>query len=289
VRAQDNLEGTADIRPFLRWAGSKRRLLAHLIPYVPEKIEKYYEPFLGGGSMFFYLGPKRAEISDASRPLIETYRAVSETPDQLLKFLRRLKPDKVTFTRLTICFPPGVQVAANHLATLRAKGVGIAFVALDLVQNDSEARDLAFHARAPDRARMKPKVRELLGESLDRFDRGDWRPAFEDACAIFEEACRAYLVKSCKMGRTKYQSGSKIKSPTVQQIQKMPMGALKDIFCSLVSQNKLEANLCSALTQLNPDRIRRAHKRSLKRSETALRRRVGSHFWLINNALSLLV
>lgn len=50
--------------------------------------------------MFFYLGPKRAEISDASEPLIDTYRAVSETPDQLLKFLRRLRPNKTTFNRL---------------------------------------------------------------------------------------------------------------------------------------------------------------------------------------------
>ncbi len=194
-----------------------------------------------------------------------------------------------TDTRLTICFAPGTQIAAGHLATLRTKGVGIAFVSLDLIQHDCEARDLAFHARAPDRNRMKPKVRQLLGEALDRFERGDWRPAFEDACAIFEDACRAYLIKSCKMGRAKYQSGGKIKSPTVKDIKRMPMGAMKDIFCSLISQNKLEANLCSALTQLNPDRIRRAHKRTLKRSETALRKRVGSHFWLINNALSLLV
>jgi DNA adenine methylase len=50
--------------------------------------------------MLFYLGPKRAEISDASAPLIETYRAAGETPDQVLKFLRRLKPDKPTFNRI---------------------------------------------------------------------------------------------------------------------------------------------------------------------------------------------
>jgi hypothetical protein len=69
----------------------------------------------------------------------------------------------------------------------------------------------------------------------------------------------------------------------------MPMGALKDIFCKLVSQNQLEAHLCSALTKLNPDRIRRTHKRKSKASEAALRRRAGTHFWLINNALSLFV
>jgi len=50
--------------------------------------------------MFFYLGPKRAEISDASLPLIETYRAVAKSPLEMLKFLRPLKPSKANFIRL---------------------------------------------------------------------------------------------------------------------------------------------------------------------------------------------
>jgi hypothetical protein len=153
----------------------------------------------------------------------------------------------------------------------------------------SEARDLAFHARAPDRTTLKPKVRGLLGEAFDRLDDGDWRPAFEDACTVLEEECRGYLLKNLAMGRVKYKSGNKIKTPTEQQIKKMPMGALKDVFCKMVSQNQIEANLCTALTKLNPDRVRRAHKRRAAQSETALRRRVGTHFWMISNALSLLV
>lgn len=95
-------EEAANVRPFLRWAGSKRRLLGHLLPYIPANIEKYYEPFLGGGSLFFYIGPKRAEISDASLPLIDTYRAVSSAPEQVLKFLRPLRPDKETFNRMRL-------------------------------------------------------------------------------------------------------------------------------------------------------------------------------------------
>jgi DNA adenine methylase len=89
-----------NVRPFLRWAGSKRRLLRFLIPYIPQKFGKYYEPFLGGGSMFFYLGPKRAEISDASLPLVETYKAAKRHPDDILTFLRPLKPNKKTFEQL---------------------------------------------------------------------------------------------------------------------------------------------------------------------------------------------
>lgn len=97
----------ANIRPFLRWAGSKRLLLKHLIPFVPKTWNKYYEPFLGGGAMFFYLGPKRAEISDASSPLIETYRAVRKNSDEILKFLRPLRPSKRRFSILRNYNPRG--------------------------------------------------------------------------------------------------------------------------------------------------------------------------------------
>lgn len=111
-----------------------------------------------------------------------------------------------------------------------------------LTQVTSEARDLAFHARAPNRADLKPRVRVLLGEAFDRLDSGDWRPAFEDACTVLEEECRKYLLRRLKMGGVKYKSGNKIKTPTAVQIKKMTMGALKDTFCKLVSQNQLEAN-----------------------------------------------
>jgi hypothetical protein len=180
-------------------------------------------------------------------------------------------------------------MTAIQIANFRDLGIGLAAPVQNQLQYETEARDLAFHARAPDRAQLKPRVRELLGEAFDRLERRDWRPAFEDACGVLEEECRAYLVRNVKMGRVKYQAGSKTKVPTAAQIRKMPMGMLKDIFCALISQNQLEAHLCSALTKLNPDRIRRAHKRQSKGSEAALRRRVGPHFWLISNALSLLV
>lgn len=192
-------------------------------------------------------------------------------------------------TRLAIYCPENNAIRANQIADLRAKRIGLAVKTASGFQITSEARDLAFHARAPDRASLKPKVRALLGEAFDRLDAGDWRPAFEDACTVLEEECRRYLLRNQKMGRVKYKSGNKIKSPTEKQIRRMPMGALKDTFCKMVSQNQLEANLCTALTKLNPDRVRRAHNRRAHQSETALRRRVGSHFWMISNALSLLV
>lgn len=194
-----------------------------------------------------------------------------------------------TDTRITFCCPENHSVGVAQLTALRQQRIGLTVRSAAGFDISSEARDLAFHARAPDRAGLKPKVRELLGEAFDRLEVGDWRPAFEDACTVLEERCRIYLLTKLKMGGVKYKSGKKTKTPTSKQIKKMTLGAMKDVFCKMVYQNQLEANLCTALTKLNPDRIRRAHTRAAPGSEAALRRRVGTHMWLISNALANLV
>lgn len=194
-----------------------------------------------------------------------------------------------TDTRVTFCCPANAAIGITHITYLTRQRVGLTIHSPAGFEVTSEARDLAFHAQAPDRAALKPKVRELLGEAFDRLEAGDWRPAFEEACAVLEERCRSYLLMKLKMGGVKYKTGSKIKTPTNKQIKKMTLGALKDVFCKMISQNQLEANLCAALTKLNPDRVRRAHTRHSAGSEAALRRRVGPHMWLISNALTILV
>ena len=56
--------------PFLKWAGGKRQLLPELLKRAPERIDTYFEPFLGGGALFFALmadperGPRRAVLND---------------------------------------------------------------------------------------------------------------------------------------------------------------------------------------------------------------------------------
>jgi DNA adenine methylase len=71
-------------RPFLKWAGGKRALLRELWRYLPRTIDTYYEPFVGGGALFFALvsGPagrrpfRRAVLGDANAELISCYRTV---------------------------------------------------------------------------------------------------------------------------------------------------------------------------------------------------------------------
>lgn len=74
-------------RPFLKWAGGKTQLLDELLPLVPERFSAYYEPFVGGGAMFFACGPKKAMLSDANEELINCFRVVRDDVRELCKQL----------------------------------------------------------------------------------------------------------------------------------------------------------------------------------------------------------
>lgn len=74
-------------RPFLKWAGGKSKLLTQYTPYFPKYFKTYYEPFLGGGAVFFYLQPKNAVLSDINSELINAYRCVRDNLEQLIPLL----------------------------------------------------------------------------------------------------------------------------------------------------------------------------------------------------------
>lgn len=68
--------------PFLKWAGGKTQLLGEILPRLPAQIETYYEPFIGGGAVFFALAAEgrfaRAVLSDRNVELIEAYTTVRD-------------------------------------------------------------------------------------------------------------------------------------------------------------------------------------------------------------------
>lgn len=79
-------------KPFLRWAGGKRRLVPFLVKHIPPDFSnnnRYYEPFLGAGSLFFRLKPFNATLSDNNKDLIECYKAVQKRPYLVAKYLRQ--------------------------------------------------------------------------------------------------------------------------------------------------------------------------------------------------------
>ncbi|WP_414576395.1 DNA adenine methylase [Anabaena sp. CCY 9402-a] len=78
-------------RPFLKWAGGKGRLIQQYIPYLPKNYQNYYEPFLGGGALFFYLRPQRAILTDINAELITVYRCVRDHVEELILLLKEHK------------------------------------------------------------------------------------------------------------------------------------------------------------------------------------------------------
>ncbi len=78
-------------RPFLKWAGGKTRLIPQYEPYLPKNYQTYYEPFLGGGALFFYLRPKKAVLTDINLELINTYRCVRDRVEDLIALLQEHK------------------------------------------------------------------------------------------------------------------------------------------------------------------------------------------------------
>lgn len=74
------------VRPFIKWAGGKSRLLSSLLPHVPLQFRRYHEPFLGGGAMLFAVAG-RAELpaiaTDLNEELVNAWQVVRDAPDRL--------------------------------------------------------------------------------------------------------------------------------------------------------------------------------------------------------------
>lgn len=81
--------------PVIKWSGSKRHLAENILKYFPERIETYYEPFVGGGSVLgkiLHTYPYRAEryvAGDLCAPLIDLWNAIQTNPSMLLEWYRR--------------------------------------------------------------------------------------------------------------------------------------------------------------------------------------------------------
>lgn len=88
-------------RPFVKWAGGKRQILPAVSGGMPESFGRYFEPFLGGGALFFHVAPADSKggkngrdgahplhISDLNRELVLAYQTIRDRPEDLLRALR---------------------------------------------------------------------------------------------------------------------------------------------------------------------------------------------------------
>jgi len=76
------------MKSFLRWVGSKAKLLPTIREWLPPQFNRYHEPFVGSGALYFDLAPRDAVLSDANNRLTVTYGAIQRNVDAVLTPLR---------------------------------------------------------------------------------------------------------------------------------------------------------------------------------------------------------
>ena len=64
------------LSPILKWAGGKEQELKYIHPAMPKEFNNYYEPFIGGGAVYFSIKANKLFINDKSYELIDLYNAI---------------------------------------------------------------------------------------------------------------------------------------------------------------------------------------------------------------------
>lgn len=83
-RARPSLEPAS---PVVKWAGGKTKLLEEILQRRPARFRRYYEPFLGGGAVFFRMAPAQAVLADVNADLMNTYRCIAQQVDDVIRRL----------------------------------------------------------------------------------------------------------------------------------------------------------------------------------------------------------
>ena len=86
--------------PIVKWVGGKRQLMFELLKNMPENYNRYFEPFIGGGALFFELQPKNAYISDMNEELINLYKVVRDNVVELITDLQKHDISKEYFMEI---------------------------------------------------------------------------------------------------------------------------------------------------------------------------------------------
>ncbi len=90
----------AAVGPVLKWVGGKRQLLPEIEQHLPNSFSTYYEPFLGGGAVLFYLQPAQAVVNDINAELINVYEVIRSNCPALLIDLQKHRNEAEYFYRL---------------------------------------------------------------------------------------------------------------------------------------------------------------------------------------------
>ncbi len=85
------------VKPFIKWVGGKGKLISELRKFFPQNFDRYFEPFVGGGAVFYDIAQNSdlgfLGINDVNKKLIITYQQIKTNPTKLISFLEKIEKD----------------------------------------------------------------------------------------------------------------------------------------------------------------------------------------------------
>lgn len=88
------------MKPILKYAGGKSKEIKYFSKYFPSSFDRYIEPFVGGGAVYFYLEPEKACINDLNSDLINFYQQIQINSELLNKVIKYMPIDKDTYNQI---------------------------------------------------------------------------------------------------------------------------------------------------------------------------------------------
>ncbi|HEY9770750.1 MAG TPA: DNA adenine methylase [Coleofasciculaceae cyanobacterium] len=76
-------------KPFVKWVGGKTQLLPELTSRIPDRVSRYFEPFVGGGALFFHYSPEQSTLIDINEELTNTYKVIKYQIEELIADLHQ--------------------------------------------------------------------------------------------------------------------------------------------------------------------------------------------------------
>jgi DNA adenine methylase len=114
------------LRPVLKWAGGKSKLLPDILPRLPRSIETYYEPFIGGAAVFFALAAegrfRRAVLGDTNPDLLAVYQALKSDVERVISVLRGYRHGEDEYYRIRAAKPRALPERAARIIYLNRTG-----------------------------------------------------------------------------------------------------------------------------------------------------------------------
>ena len=184
--------------------------------------------------------------------------------------------------RIAFATPTMEKFNSEILKMLVDNRVGHYVVEKRFVTEHTAAQDLSVNISWPEMGKFSARLRSVLGSAKEKFDKGNWKEAFEECCEIFETRARAHLASGLSSGRiVVLDSKGNPKNLTRKVVRKAPIGELAKLYSNIRNKNRKDALIEKVLEQIKSDRNEFIHRRRHKRTDTVLRKNAGRHIWTV--------